>query len=99
MGRALTTATVTPPGCARSRRAAPELDLGDEAVNVFRCDAVRDHGARKLALEVEMHAVLGAGADELLDEVHPAAGLDPAVVSVDVVGFEQHFEFQEDRAV
>ena len=52
-----------------------------------------------LGLPIEMETALFAGADELLDEIHPAAGFDPAVVSVDVVGFEQHLELQEDRAV
>ena len=46
-----------------------------------------------------MQAVLLAGADELLDEIHAAAGFHPAVVGVDIVGFQQDLELEEDRAV
>src|SRR5690606_16239819 len=78
---------------------AQAADEGDQAVDVLRGDAVGDDGARVVVLQVQVQAVLAAGADEVLDKIHAAAGAHPAHVGIGVVRLDDDFVVQEDVAI
>ncbi len=79
--------------------AAAGLDGGDEALDVFRGDAIGDDGWGLFGREVEVQAVFFAGTDKIGDEVHAAAGLDPARLAGDIGGFDEDVAFQEDQTI
>ena len=82
-----------------SSQPAANADLGNQVMDVFRGDAIRDDGAGKLRLDIEMDAVLASRTHKVLDEIHSAARPDPTVKRIGIGGFDQHIVVEKNVAV
>jgi len=74
------------------------LDSGDQLVSVSRDDSIGDDRAREISRRVQTQAGLAAGADEVLDKIHPSAMADPAVIIVHLLGLYDDVEPEHDCA-
>ena len=79
--------------------AAAAVDLGDQTMDVFWSDAVRDHGAWIIVLYIEVYAVFRTGPDEVLDEIQSTSWSHPAEIGIWILRFDDDIVMQEDVAV
>src|SRR5882724_4438654 len=100
VGSHLSAATPSALGSTRSTlEPAAETDLGDQAVDVLRGDAVGDDRAGVVGLQVEMDAVFAAGPDKVFHEIHAAAGPHPGIVGIRVLRLDDDVVAQKNVTV